>query len=386
MSAGDFLDVGCVDGEEIAEMYLREMRAYDAPDRKQETLWFTELDALYHKHVACIRLSKRATNLVIEATRPRSALGSDPDDEAEEDTGYDWLRFWWRERNWRKIDRGLRLIDMAVKEVNRDEDELRELRAILSLVSPYSERATGLRQEIVKHNLRLVVSLLGAYELDERIDVIQEGNIGLIHAVDKFFLKKGWKFATYAMFWIRASARRYMAAQFNDIRLPSHMADRMISMKKFISDFCHTGGRYPTAEEIASHLGCGVDSVRNLLFVWGGCVSLSQAPADKRPLEEVLELESDFSFDELVNNLSRRHLVGYIQEAFTNPRDRAIIDAHFGLTSGYSSTFDEVADHLVGLGYDRITGERVRQLEAKAFRRVKTNPVVRKLFCELTVG
>jgi len=100
----------------------------------------------------------------------------------------------------------------------------------------------------------------------------------------------------------------------------------------------------------------------------------------------VLELESDFSFDELVNNLSRRHLVGYIQEAFTNPRDRAIIDAHFGLTSGYSSTFDEVADHLVGLGYDRITGERVRQLEAKAFRRVKTNPVVRKLFCELTVG
>jgi len=398
MRGCDLSDIDAVDEEDIAAssetpediitLYFIEMHKYDVQERKQEVVWFTELDALYRKHIACIRLSKLARNLVIQATRPRSSVNGDGDgDEFEEDEGCEWLRFWWRQRNWRQIDRGLKVLEMAAKDEVCYGDEALELRNIVELVRPYSVRATELKQEIVSHNLRLVVAVAGRYETDKKLDVIQEGNIGLIHGVDKYLLRKGWKFGTYAIWWIRSFIARYIGAQRGNIRLPARMVERMRKLKTFVSDFHDTNGQYPTVEEIASGLKCSAESVRNLLFVWGGEVSLSRRVSltDERPFEEVLGVESDFSFDQITDDRSRARLIEYIYEGL-KPRDKAILDSRFGLTSREPCTLDEVGDHLVELGYPRITKERVRQLEGKIFRRVRGNPRARRLFRELTIS
>ncbi|MDP3778736.1 MAG: sigma-70 family RNA polymerase sigma factor [bacterium] len=398
MRAYDFSDRETVDEDDIAAgletpediitFYFREMRKYDVKKRAQEIAWFTELDALYRKHIACIRVSKLARDLVRQATRPQSSLESDSDDdEFKEDTGYEWLRFWWRERNWRLIDRGFNMLETAAKDEARNESESLELRSILILVCPFSARATELRQEIVSHNLRLVITVAGRYETDKMSDVIQEGNIGLIHAVDKYLLKKGWKFGTYAVWWIRSLIARSIGAQRGNIRLPAHMVDRMRNLKIFVSDFHDTNGHYPAVEEIASGIKCSAESVRNLIYVWGGEVSLSRpvSMTDKRSLEEVLEVKSDFCFDQITDDQSRTRLIEYIYEGL-KPRDKAILDLRFGLTSREPCTLDEVGDHLAELGFPRITKERVRQLERKIFDRVRGNPRARRLFHELTVA
>lgn len=238
----------------------------------------------------------------------------------------------------------------------------------IDLATRMAEGDPAARKRLSEANLRLVVSIAKRYvgRGMQFLDLIQEGNLGLIKAVEKFDYTKGFKFSTYATWWIRQAITRAIADQARTIRIPVHMVETINKVKKVSSQLLHKNGHEPTAEEIAVELDMPVEKVREIMRVAQEPVSLETPIGEEEDshLGDFIPDDDAPAPAEAASHTLLKEQLSDVLQTLTQ-REEKVLRLRFGLEDGRSRTLEEVGKEF------NVTRERIRQIEAKALRKLR---------------